>query len=158
MSRKSDAVNYCSKYVARYTLGSAVVASLMIYLVWRLSSSARMPMSSVLDGSSGMVLKWMLTVIPVGILSFLVGWSHPGTKNRLICRILLNTVLATLLLYAGISSSYGAESIGQDGVFELTDLMISMGAMPVALFLSIIPVCSVVDAVLEYRESRDEVA
>ena len=155
MSRKGDAIGYSIRYIARYTLGSAVVASLMIYLVWRLSSSAGMPMTSVLDGSSGMVLKWMLTVIPVGILSFLVGWSHPGTENRLICRILLNTVLATLLLYAGINSSYGTESIGFGEVLELTDMVLNMGALPISLFLLIIPACSVLDAVLEYRENKD---
>ncbi len=155
MSRRGDAIGYSVRYIARYTLGSAVVASLMIYLVWRLSSSVGMPMSSVLDGSSGMILKWMLTVIPIGILSFLVGWSHPGTGNRLTFRILLNVVLTVLLLFAGISSTYGSASIGSGEILELTDMVLDMGALPISLFLLVIPACSVMDAVLEYRENRD---
>ena len=154
MNRKDEARRYCSLYVLRYTLGSAAIAALMILTMWRISSDLGASMSSVFGGSSSILLKWFITVFPIGILSYAVGWFAPGTRGRLLSRISLNVVLACLLLYAGFSTSYRAATVGSGGLVEFTDMALYLDALPMTLLLMAIPLSSIIDAVLEYRESH----
>ena len=154
MNRKDEARRYCSLYVLRYTLGSAAIAALMILTMWKISSDLGVSMSSVSGGSSSILLKWFITVFPIGILSYAVGWFAPGTRGRLLSRISLNVVLACLLLYAGFSTSYRAETVGSGGLVEFTDMVLYLDALPMTLLLMAIPLSSIIDAVLEYRESH----
>lgn len=154
MNRKDEARRYCSLYVLRYTLGSAAIAALMILTMWKISSDLGVSMSSVSGGSSSILLKWFVTVIPIGILSYAVGWFAPGTRGRLLSRISLNVVLACLLLYAGFSTSYRAATVGSGGLVEFTDMALYLDALPMTLLLMAIPLSSIIDAVLEYRESH----
>lgn len=154
MNRKDEARRYCSLYVLRYTLGSAAIAALMILTMWKISSDLGVSISSVSGGSSSILLKWFITVIPIGILSYAVGWFAPGTRGRLLSRISLNVVLACLLLYAGFSTSYRAATVGSGGLVEFTDMALYLDALPMTLLLMAIPLSSIIDAVLEYRESH----
>ena len=154
MNRKDEARRYCSLYVLRYTLGSAAIAALMILTMWKISSDLGVSMSSVSGGSFSILLKWFITVFPIGILSYAVGWFAPGTRGRLLSRISLNVVLACLLLYAGFSTSYRAETVGSGGLVEFTDMVLYLDALPMTLLLMAIPLSSIIDAVLEYRESH----
>ena len=151
---KDEARRYCSLYVLRYTLGSAAIAALMILTMWRISSDLGASMSSVFGGSSSILLKWFITVFPIGILSYAVGWFAPGTRGRLLSRISLNVVLACLLLYAGFSTSYRAATVGSGGLVEFTDMALYLDALPMTLLLMAIPLSSIIDAALEYRESH----
>ena len=154
MNWKDEARRYCSLYVLRYTLGSAAIAALMILTMWRISSDLGASMSSVFGGSSSILLKWFITVFPIGILSYAVGWFAPGTRGRLLSRISLNVVLACLLLYAGFSTSYRAATVGSGGLVEFTDMALYLDALPMTLLLMAIPLSSIIDAALEYRESH----
>ena len=154
MNQKDEARRYCSLYVLRYTLGSAAIAALLILTMWKLSSDLGVSMSSVSGGSSSILLKWFITVFPIGILSYAVGWFAPGTRGRLLSRISLNVVLACLLLYAGFSTSYRAATVGSGGLVEFTDMALYLDALPMTLLLMAIPLSSIIDAVLEYRESH----
>ena len=154
VNRKDEARRYCSLYVLRYTLGSAAIAALMILTMWKISSDLGVSMSSVSGGSSSILLKWFITVIPIGILSYAVGWFTPGTRGRFLSRISLNVILACLLLYAGFSTSYRAATVGSGGLVEFTDMALYLDALPMTLLLMAIPLSSIIDAVLEYRESH----
>ena len=154
MNRKDEARRYCSLYVLRYTLGSAAIAALMILTMWKISSDLGVSMSSVSGGSSSILLKWFITVIPIGILSYAVGWFAPGPRGRFLSRISLNVILACLLLYAGFSTSYRAATVGSGGLVEFTDMALYLDALPMTLLLMAIPLSSIIDAVLEYRESH----
>ena len=154
VNRKDEARRYCSLYVLRYTLGSAAIAALMILTMWKISSDLGVSMSSVSGGSSSILLKWFITVIPIGILSYAVGWFAPGTRGRFLSRISLNVILVCLLLYAGFSTSYRATTVGSGGLVEFTDMALYLDALPLTILLLFIPLSSVIDAILEYRENR----
>lgn len=154
VNRKDEARRYCSLYVIRYTLGSAAIAALMILTMWKISSDLGVSMLSVSGGSSSILLKWFITVIPTGILSYAVGWFAQGTRGRFLSRISLNVVLACLLLYAGFSTSYRAATVGSGGLVEFTDMALYLDALPLTILLLFIPLSSVIDAILEYRQIR----
>ena len=72
--------------------------------------------------------------------------------RHLLFRLILNIYLAVLMALVSSDPEYVLGSAIVDDPVSIRGMNIIMDASPIALILLIIPACSIIDSVIEYRD------
>lgn len=151
---RSGLVN-CAWYSAKivlFFLGVIVFTLVVLYKVYHSVPDLDFDRASSLAKAAGLFVLRFLPLVP---MSFAVGYNAPGSRYRLAWRIVQNIYLALLIVMIG--GSTGFDLIGINAEVEsgtvLKDLSLRLGTGNVCLIVLVAPVCSAIDAVIEYRQN-----
>lgn len=156
----SGRIRPAASYALRYTLRIALFFTALVvfaaYLLTRVYSAlpdARgTDLMSLAEGSALYVAQFL----PLIILAFIAGYHVEGTRGRLAWRIVLNTYLAIVVVFLAGNPDYWLHDVVLDGEANLAvdDLGLSVGTDLVSSMMLCAPLCSALDAVMEYLEKR----
>lgn len=98
-------------------------------------------------------IRSLIPFIPIPIITYYVGCQRQGSKRRLVSRIILNMYLIVSIILFSDSLSYSVNDlVVSKGMGIATDhIMMSRDITMLTIPLFTIPVCSMIDAVLESR-------
>lgn len=156
---RDGGLRYCTRYLIRYILASMAVAAFLAYIALSISGvlwdDPWTALSSLIGGVAGsMSLKWALAGVPLIVMAFLVGANGKGTLARLSSRAVLNIYLAVLMVWVSSSPEYIFDTTVINDAVTVVGMTIGMDALPITLLLLVIPISSLIDAFLEYKEGR----
>lgn len=149
---------YASIYLVKLLailLAIGVLALYLLYSVYSVFPDAVWDADGSALATEALVRFMMF--LPLLIPAFLVGCFEPGTTHRLIMRILLNLGLMTVTLTITGDLSYEIHDILVDESSGITigTMGMELDVTMLGLLLLTIPVCSVLDALMEYRHASD---
>lgn len=109
-------------------------------------------------------LSLVLTVLPLTIpfclltiIAFLSGYCPEGTKDRLYIRFMMDMFKIFCIFYVSHSVKYLISMIELDPTYGsyLRDVSIQLDVTIVAIILTVLPLLSMVDNILEYRQNKE---
>ena len=100
--------------------------------------------------TSGFALRVAAPAVLVLVFSFMAGCYRPGSDARLLFRVLLNVAMVVAILMIGMGVDYAIDQMLVSERYSITsqDLLLSVSPLWLMSPLLLIPVFSVVDAVL----------
>ena len=127
-------------------------------LLVRLGASLPDPGFASIPDLANTAVRYLIPFIPTLALAFIVGTQPEGSNRRLLARIILNVYLSLIILVFAAELEYSIRNtvISIDPPLSAETLSMSVRYDTISLLLMCIPICSVIDAVLEYIQNRSE--
>lgn len=113
------------------------------------------------------LLSLVLTVLPamvpfflLTVIAFLAGYCPEGTRDRLCIRFMMDLFKIFCIFYVSHSVKHLISFIEVDSSYGsyLRDTAIQLDVTVVAIILTALPLLSMVDNVLEYRQNKESVS
>lgn len=152
---KRGAVRYTVAYALRLVAMAALVLALVLYVLYMFRSSYPDSLPGM-GGLADTAVRYVLPFLPLLALAVPTGYYPSGTRSRLAWRLVLNAYLVVAVLVTTGGMRYVFDDFVADASTGsvLSGLTVSLDISVVSALMMLIPVCSVLDAVLEYREWR----
>lgn len=148
---------YMRSYGLRLLLFFICIMVAASILLMRLGASLPDPGSASISDLAKTSVKYLIPFIPTLALAFIVGTQPEGSRRRLLARIFLNVYLSLIILVLAAELEYSIKDtvISTDPPLSAETLSMSVRYDMISLLLMCIPVCSVIDAVLEYMQNHN---
>lgn len=159
-SRLRPAAKYALMYSLRIALFFTALVVFAAYLLSMVYSSIPDAEGTDLGSVATGTVVYVLQFVPLIALAFVAGYHGEGTRGRLAWRLVLNAYLATVVLFLAGNPDYWLHNIvlDSDAGLAIDSLGLSVGTDMVSAIMLCAPVCSALDAVLEYRQHRRDSA
>ena len=151
-----------TRYAGLYALRLIVMIVVLLVLCWYLLDTYAATLPSDTDADiMGLASRIFVYVPPLLLtipLAFVAGYFPVGSMNRLISRMILNIYLIIVTLFITSDLSFTLEDVQllkSPDIYADT-ISLSVDAKITGYILLLIPTCSMVDALLEYRCGKNE--
>jgi len=98
------------------------------------------------------ILNFIIILIPAIVLSGIAGYYYPGSKNRLIWRVVLNFyfIIALFLFSHVVEYSMSDLVVNLGYNLVVSSINITVDITLIMAILLVIPICSLIDSYIEY--------
>lgn len=155
--RLRSGFRYAGSYGLRLAAFFLIIVVLAVMMLLRFGAS--LPDRSSVDTADLVMtaLGYTLPFMPILILAFIAGYVSDDARRRLATRIILNIYLSLVILVLIDEIGYSLRDVILSSNPPISAEYLSMEVRygRISLLLMCIPVCSVIDAVLEYLQNRD---
>ena len=146
------------KYAALYAIRIVILMVVVVALAWLLLDMFLRTLPGSVPADTGDILVsaigYIPVIIPVIPMAFVAGFFTPGTTSKLAMRVIMNLFLVAVTLFLTSDLAFSMQNLvlssGPDVVAETIGL--TMDASVAGYLLLLIPICSMIDAVIEYRD------
>ncbi len=146
------------RYAALYAIRTVILVVVVVALAWLLLDMFLRTLPGSVPVDTGDILVSAIGYIPVILpmipMAFVAGYFAPGTKSKLVMRVIMNLFLVAVTLFLTSDLAFSMQNLvlrsGPDVVAETIGL--TMDASVAGYLLLLIPICSMIDAVIEYRD------
>lgn len=152
-------IRYAAAYLGKLALLALALVAIAVYLLMSLYSALPDDVTGGEVAGIGMeALVRGAMFLPLLVPAFLAGGSPEGSAGRLVWRMVLNACLVCVAFLAvgGLSYEITDVAVDRSKGIVMDVLALSLDARAVSALLMVIPACSVIDAILEYRSGRKE--
>lgn len=152
-------LGYMRLYGFKLLLFFACIILAASILLIRLCTSLPDQGSASLADLATVAVRYIVPFIPTLALAFIVGTQPEGTRGRLATRIALNIYVSLIILVYASEVSYSIRDAMVSSDPPLSAEYMSMGVRygPISMLLMCIPICSAIDAALEYIQHRSDI-
>ncbi len=146
------------KYAALYAIRIVILMVVVVALAWLLLDMFLRTLPGSVPADTGDILVsaigYIPVILPVIPMAFVAGYFAPGTTSKLAMRVIMNLFLVAVTLFLTSDLAFSMQNLvlssGPDVVAETIGL--TMDASVAGYLLLLIPICSMIDAVIEYRD------
>ncbi len=145
---------FAARYLSYILLAFAGILTYVYVFAWMsLGTNDVVTLSSLIVA----VIPSMSLFLLLTFVGFLAGYCPEGTRDRLYIRFMMDAFKLLCIFYVSHSVEYavGMVVLDQEYGTYIADASVYLDVTHIAFILALLPLLSMADAVLEYRQNRD---
>lgn len=152
-----DGAKFAAVYVGIIGISLiSILSLLLIFVTFILDASVKIPVGAIMGTTVGIMGQFVI----LSILAFLAGCCPSGSKHRMIVMSMKSLLTVFMIFYVSHTLLYDLENIffGSEYGLYISGMKISIDIGKLSMILSVIPIITMIDSVIEYRQNRDFVS
>lgn len=148
-----NAVCFALRYVIILALALLIIVTMVYSIAWiRLGQNQTISFISLVKAS----LPCIVVFVPLSILAFMAGYCPEGSKDRMYIRMIMSVLTLFFIFYVSHSVTYDIDVLTIDQTLRsyAENIKVVLDIRMISIILSLFPVITMIDSVLEYRQNR----